>query len=73
MQTTKHFKVGYKALFVKAQIHIATSGLDDLVDRELALALKKRGEILRTQALEFIEAEGALRSCQNYVIAATPI
>lgn len=72
VQNTKHFKIGYKEQFVNAQIDIATNGLKAMADRDLAHSLGRRGEALRTQALDLIKAEGALRSCQNYVIAATP-
>lgn len=69
----KHFKVGYKMLFVNAQIDVAIRGLEALADRELARALNVRGEALRAEALQVIDAEGALRHCRNYVIAAEPV
>jgi len=69
----KHFPIGHKKLFVNAQIDIAALSLEKLTDRGLVQALKERGEALRTEALEVINTEGALRFGQNYVIAAEPI
>lgn len=70
---TQSFTIGYKALFVKAQINIALSGLDRLEDKSLADALQQRGRALREDALDMINDKGALRACRNYVIAATPV
>ncbi|MEO1041745.1 MAG: class I SAM-dependent methyltransferase [Pseudomonadota bacterium] len=72
VQSVKHFSIGYKDIFVNAQIDIATRRLDFLTDRTLAQALNMRGEALRAEALALIKDEGALRACRNYVIAATP-
>ena len=63
----------YKSLFVNAQIDVCVPILEKLADRDLAKALKARGEALRAEALEIIEAEGALCSGRNYVIAAEPV
>jgi len=73
VQNIKHFDVGYKNLFVNAQIDISARGLEALADRDLAKALKGRGEALRAEALEVIREEGALRACRNYVITAEPV
>ena len=73
VRNMKHFKIGYKDAFVNAQIDIAVHGLDRLGDKALAKALKEHGETLRSQALEFVGKEGALRACSNYVIAADPV
>ncbi|MEM7741863.1 MAG: class I SAM-dependent methyltransferase [Pseudomonadota bacterium] len=72
VQSVKHFSIGYKEVFVNAQIDIAIRRLDVLTDRSLAQALMERGEALRGEAHAMIKEEGALRSCRNYVIAATP-
>lgn len=72
VRSVKHFKISYKKRFVNAQIDLVKPGLEQLADRTLAEALKARGEALRAEALEFIEAEGALRHCRNYVIVAEP-
>jgi len=69
----KHFDIRYKKLFVNAQIDICAPILEKLLDRDLAEALKARGETLRAKALEIIEAEGALCSGRNCVIAAVPV
>ena len=69
----KHFDIRYKSLFVNAQIDVCVPILEKLADRDLAKALKARGEALRAEALEIIEAEGALCSGRNYVIAAEPV
>ena len=47
--------------------------LEKLEDRNLAAALKGRGETLRTEALEIIKSEGALNAGRNYLIAAKPV
>ena len=73
VRTFKHFHIGYKELFVNAQIDIALHGLDALSDRALAQALRARGDALRRDALDVIKTEGALRFCRNYVIVAAPI
>lgn len=73
VQHLKRFDISYKALFVNAQIDIALSGLDELPDRTLAESLKARGEALRTEALDMIRTEGALRACRNYVFSAKPL
>lgn len=73
VSNVKHFKIAYKGLFVNAQIDLSLRDLDVLPDRELARALNARGEALRAEALEVISAEGALRHCRNYVIAAEPV
>ena len=70
VQNVKHFDIRHKARFVNAQIDLCLPGLERLPDRDLAQALKARGEALRAEALAFIEAEGALGFGQNYVIAA---
>ncbi|MEM9618900.1 MAG: class I SAM-dependent methyltransferase [Pseudomonadota bacterium] len=72
VRNVKHFAIGYKEQFVNAQIDICAPGLETLADRALAQALKERGEALRAEALNVISAEGALRGCRNYVIAAEP-
>lgn len=71
-RSLRHFRIGYKEPFVNAQIDIATAGLDRIEDTTLARALGDRGERLREKALLFIEGNGALRSCRNYVISAEP-
>ncbi|MEM9495260.1 MAG: class I SAM-dependent methyltransferase [Pseudomonadota bacterium] len=73
VRDVKHFAIGYKEKFVTAQIEIALRGLEMLADQELAKPLEARGEALRAEALEMIAAEGALRGCRNYVIAAEPV
>ncbi|MEP6344088.1 MAG: class I SAM-dependent methyltransferase [Maricaulaceae bacterium] len=73
VRSVKHFDIGYKSRFVTAQIDIATSMLGALTDRDLADALKARGESLRTEALELIKSQGALRAGRNYVIEAEPV
>ncbi len=72
VSAAKHFNIGYKARFINAQIDIALHGLETLADQGLAQALRVRGEALRAQALDTVAAEGALRHCRNYVIAAEP-
>ena len=69
----KHFDIRYKKLFVNAQIDVCAPILEKLTDRDLAKALKARGEALRAEALEIIEAKGALCTGCNYVIAAEPV
>jgi len=69
----KHFPIGHKKLFVNAQIDIAAFSLEKLTDRGLAQALRQRGEALRAEALEVINAEGALRFGRNYIVAAEPV
>jgi len=69
----KHFNVGYKKLFANAQIDIALGGIRAFADDALGQSLIAYGENLRSQALEFIDDEGALRAGRNYVIAAEPI
>ena len=71
--SAKHFKILYKERFVNAQIDISVRRMAALEDRMLAKALIDHGEALRTEALDYIAAEGALRSCRNYVIAAEPV
>ena len=73
VKNIKHFDISYKEQFVNAQIDIGISRLEKLADRELAQALKGRGEALRAEALEVVKNDGALRGCRNYVIAAEPI
>ncbi|MEM8935646.1 MAG: class I SAM-dependent methyltransferase [Pseudomonadota bacterium] len=73
VHTVEHFEVGYKTRFVNVQIDMGLRRLDGLTDPTLADALKKRGEALRTEALDLIENEGALRACRNYVVAAKPV
>ena len=68
----KHFNIGYKDVFVSAQIKISLQGLDALSDPALAKALNDRGEALRAEADQVIKDEGALRHCRSYVIAAEP-
>lgn len=72
VRNVKHFAIGYKEQFVNAQIDMCAPGLETLTDRALAQALKDRGEALRADALDVISAEGALRGCRNYVVAAEP-
>jgi len=72
VQSVKHFDIRHKARFVNAQIDMCQPRLEALQDRDLAEALKARGEVLRTEALAHIEAEGALSFGKNYVIAAEP-
>lgn len=72
IRNIKHFTIRYKERFVNAQIDISARRLEALSDGTLAQALKERGEFLRTEALDVISADGALRSCRNYVIAAEP-
>ena len=69
----KHFESRYKNQFVNAQIDWCAPALDAVSDRKLAAALHARGEALRAEALAFVEKEGALKSCRNYVIAAEPL
>jgi len=73
VRNAKHFTIGYKEQFVNAQIDMCAPGLEALTDRALAQALTDRGEALRTEALDVIGKEGALRTCRNYVIAAEPV
>ena len=70
VQSVKHFGIRHKARFVNAQIDLCMPGLERIEDRNLAQALKPRGEALRGEALVHIEAEGALGFGRNYVIAA---
>lgn len=69
----KHFNIGYKSVFANAQIDIALRGVKTLTDKALAQSLITHGESLRARALDFIQKEGALRSCRNYVIATEPV
>ncbi|MCI5043695.1 MAG: hypothetical protein MRY72_03270 [Aquisalinus sp.] len=69
----KHFTSQYKELFINAQVDIALHGLEALPDTALVQALHGRGEALRAEARDIIKAEGALRTCKNYVVAADPI
>lgn len=73
VRSVKHFDIRYKETFVNAQIDLCAPGLDKLTDRDLAQALKTRGEALRAEALELISTEGALHFGRNYVIAAEPV
>lgn len=73
VRKVKHFDIRYKKLFVNAQIDVCAPVLEKLRDRDLASALKTRGEALRAEALEVINSEGALCSGRNYVIAAEPV
>ncbi|MEM9839457.1 MAG: class I SAM-dependent methyltransferase [Pseudomonadota bacterium] len=70
VKSIKHFNIGFKEGFVKAQIRIALHDLERLDDPGLQAALRARGEALQDRALEIIAEEGALRACRNYVIAA---
>ena len=72
VRNVKRFDIGYKERFVNAQIDMCAPALETLSDRALAQALNDRGEALRAEALDVISAEGALRSCQNYVVFAEP-
>ena len=58
---------------MNAQIDICLPVLEKHDDQDLATALKKRGETLRTHALEFIEAEGSIDFGQSYAIMAEPV
>ncbi|MEO1656519.1 MAG: class I SAM-dependent methyltransferase [Pseudomonadota bacterium] len=73
VRAVKHFDIAYKETFVTAQINIALNGIESLPDKALAHALKARGDALKAEAVQLIAAEGALRSCRNYVIAAEPV
>ena len=73
VREVKHFSIGYKEQFVNAQIDMCTPGLNTLADQKLAQALKERGEMLRSEALEVIKTEGALRHARNYVVFAEPV
>ncbi len=73
VRNVKHFTIGYKERFVNAQIDMCGPRLESLHDNVLAQALKARGEALRSEALDLIKSEGALRHCRNYVIAAEPV
>lgn len=73
VHSIKHFKIAYKKRFVTAQIDIGCRAISYLGDSALTAALKARGEELQAQALEVINADGALRHCRNYVIVADPI
>ena len=73
VRNVKHFNIGYKERFVNAQIDIAVSRLETLNDQALAQALHARGAVLRAEALEHVAAEGALRACRNYIVAAEPV
>jgi len=73
VREVKHFDIRHKSRFVNAQIDLCTPGVERVADRELARALKIRGEALRKDALELIKAEGALGFGHNYVIAADVI
>ena len=73
VRKVKHFTIRYKERFVNAQIDMCAPGLEALADRALARALGERGEALRAEALDVISAEGALRYCRNYVVAAEPV
>lgn len=73
VRKVKHFDIRYKKLFVNTQIDVCAPVLEKLADRKLAEALKARGEELRAEALDVINAEGALCSGCNYVIAAEPV
>lgn len=72
-QNLKHFTIKYKSKFVNAQINQCTIALKRLADHQLAEALSKRGEALRTKALRYIDANGSLDYGRNYVIAAEPV
>ena len=72
VQSVKHFKIGYKATFVNAQINIGLHAIDKLKDASLGASLKRRCEYLRERALSLIQSDGALRGCRNYVISAKP-
>ncbi len=71
--TIKHFTSQYKDVFINAQVDIALHGLEALPDQALVKALQGRGDALRAEAREIIKAEGAIRTCKNYVVAAGPI
>ena len=71
--SVKHFKIGYKATFVNAQIDVSLHAIGQMEDAALADTLRQHCERLRERALGVIEAEGALRGCRNYVIAAKPV
>ncbi len=73
VRQVKHFKISYKKKFVSTQIDLVKPGLAQMADRTLADALLARGEALRAEAYDVIEAEGALRHCRNYVITADPV
>ncbi|MEO1189777.1 MAG: class I SAM-dependent methyltransferase, partial [Pseudomonadota bacterium] len=72
VRTVERFDVRYGESFVTSQTNLARLPLDQLPDRDLAAALKARGEKLRADALELIRTEGALVHGHNYVIAAEP-
>lgn len=73
VRKVKHFDIQYRALFVNAQIDVCAPILEKILDRDLAEALKARGENLRAKALEMIDDKGALCTGRNYVIAADPV
>ncbi|MEL6686398.1 MAG: class I SAM-dependent methyltransferase [Pseudomonadota bacterium] len=69
----KHFDIRHGPKFVDAQINLCAPSLDRIEDRSLAEALRQHGESLRQQAHKIIDSEGALRTGQNYVIAAKAV
>jgi hypothetical protein len=70
---TKHFPIRYKMMFVNAQLHMATAGLERLADQFLAAALLERTRALKEEAAAVIAQNGCLEACRNYVIAAAPV
>ena len=72
VREVKHFTIGYKEKFINAQIDIAIGAIRGAPDAAMAQALSTRGEALRTEAIEEVNASGALRHCRNYVISAAP-
>lgn len=69
----KPFKIAYRDTFVEAQINIALSGIEKSCDQSLAKELIQKGIQLKETAHSYIEVNGALRGCRNYVIQAKPI
>ncbi|KKI20355.1 TonB-dependent receptor plug domain-containing protein [Sphingomonas sp. Ag1] len=68
----ERFPIRFGARFVEAQIAMCAPRITRLADRTLAAALEAHAAVLRTEALALIEAEGALASGADYVIAAEP-
>ena len=69
----RKFAASYSADFVNRQIDTCRKGLEAMPDNALGNALIAQGETLRTHALGYIEAHGALRHGFSYVVAAKPV
>lgn len=71
--SAQRFAIRYQRRFVDSQIDMCATRLARLADRDLAEALRRNGEDIRTRALAMIAGEGCLEHGHDYILAAEPI